>query len=399
MNTEGIRQTHIQILQQLEASFTRPMMHEIAWGERLLGIMGARGAGKTTLLLQHIRDSYGLSDQALYATLDTLHFAPGDLVKLAEACWQQGVEVLFLDEVHKFDTWSQELKNIYDMFPRLRVVFTASSLLHILQGNADLSRRAVIYHLEGLSFREFVQVQTGLSFPEATLPHLLANHQQMAMDIASQVKPLKLFLDYQRIGYYPYYLQGEATYPQKLMATLIQTLEFDIPYLRGIEISYVNKLKQLLHILAQSVPYKPNVVKLAGALGISRQVVLHYLHHLQDAHMIRMLYPDGAFFSQLKKPEKVYLWHPNHIHLLGKPQADLGNLRETYFLSQVAPRHRVHSSQHGDFTVDEKYTFEVGGRSKNDNQLSGIENGWIAMDDIEVGYSNRVPLWLFGWLY
>jgi uncharacterized protein len=394
-----IRQMHNLLLSQVESRFTRPLSQKIAWNEQLVGVMGARGAGKTTLLLQRIQSEYGMDTRALYATLDTLSFAPGDLYRFAESAWREGVEVLFLDEVHKFETWSSELKKIYDFLPKLKVVFTGSSLLHIIQGNADLSRRVVSYHLDGLSFREYVQIQSGQVFEPVNLQYLLQNHVSIATDIVKKVKPFVHFQAYLQHGYYPYFLQGADTYSSKLMGTLLQMLEFDIPYLRGVEIRYVNKLKQLLHILAQSVPYKPNVVQLADALGISRNVVLLYLHHLQDACILRLLYPSGALHSKLKKPEKVYLWHPNHMYLLGNENPDTGSVRETYFYNQVGHVHDLFSAAKGDFLVDEKYLFEVGGKNKNDKQVRGEKDAFIALDDVEIGYDNRIPLWLFGWLY
>lgn len=396
---EEIRQMHNLLLSEVESRFTRPLTFNIAWHERLVGVMGERGVGKTTMLLQRIQSEFGMDTRALYATLDTLSFGPGDLYSFAESVRREGVEVLFLDEVHKFETWSIELKKIYDFLPKLKVVFTGSSLLHIIQGNADLSRRAVTYHLNGLSFREYVQVKTGEVFEPVTLEDLLKNHVSIASAIVKKVKPFVHFQPYLRHGYYPYFLQDKDTYGMKLMGTLIQVLEFDIPYLRGVEIRYVNKLKQLLHILAQSVPYKPNVVQLADALGISRNVVLLYLHHLQDACILKLLYPSGALHSKLKKPEKVYLWHPNHMYLLGNEKPDMGSVRETFFYNQVGHVHEVFSAPKGDFLVDGKFIFEVGGKNKTDHQVRGEKNAFVALDDIEIGYDNRIPLWLFGWLY
>ncbi len=396
---DEIRQMHNQLLRQLESRFRRPLADKIAWGEQLIGITGARSAGKTTLLLQYIKDTYGMDTRALYATLDTLSFAPGDLYSFAEMAWREGVEVLLLDEVHKFDTWSIELKKIYDFLPKLRVVFTGSSLLHIIQGHSDLSRIAVSYTLEGLSFREYVQIESGQIFEPVTFEDLLQNHVHIAGAVLEKIKPFAYFQKYLQAGYYPYFLQGADTYASKLMGTFIQMIEFDIPYLRGVEIRYVNKLKQLLHLLAQSVPYKPNIVQLADALGISRNAVLLYLHHLQDANLIRLLYPGGSLYSKLKKPEKVYLWHPNHMYLLGKHNPEKGNIRETFFYSQVAQQQVVNSSNKGDFLVNEKYHFEVGGKNKYEQQVKGLANAYIVLDDVEMGYNNRIPLWLFGWLY
>ena len=394
-----IRQLHQVLLQQLDSKFRRPLMDKIAWNERLVGIMGARGVGKTTLMLQRIQEKYGMGTNVLYTTLDSLSFNKGDLYQLAESCWQQGVEVLFLDEVHKFPTWSQELKMVYDFFPKLKVVFSGSSLLHIIQGNADLSRRVVLYHLDGLSFREFLQVQTTKEFDVITLPKLLKDHVAIAAAINKKIKPLALFKEYLRTGFYPYYLQGADTYGQKLMGTVVQMLEFDIPYLRGVEIRYVNKLKQLLHIIAQSVPFKPNVVQLADAVGLSRNAVLLYLHHLQDACIIKLLYPGGAMYSKLKKPEKVYLWHPNHVYVLEEEKPDLGNIRETFFYNQVGAVHKISSAREGDFTVDKKYVFEIGGKGKTSDQVRHLKNAYLAIDDIEIGFENRIPLWLCGFLY
>jgi predicted AAA+ superfamily ATPase len=397
--TEQIRLQHNILLQQMNSTFRRPLIDIIAWNERLTGIIGARGAGKTTLLLQRIKEQYGNSAKALYATLDSLTFNKGDLYQLAEICWQQGVEALFLDEVHKFDTWSQELKNVYDFFPKLKVVFTGSSMLHILKGNADLSRRAVMHTLHGLSFREFAQIESGKTFSKISLKDLLSNHADMAAAIAKSIKPLALFKQYLKYGFYPYYLQGAENYPQKLMGTVMQMLEYDVPYLRHVELRYVGKLKQLMHTIAQSVPFKPNVVQLADALGMSRQAVLLYLHHLQDAGLIKLLQAGGAVYSKLKKPDKVYLYHPNLIHILEEEKPDVGNIRETFFFQQVAVMHKVTSAAQGDFMVDKKYIFEVGGKNKTTTQIQGLKNAYLALDDIEVGYNNRIPLWLFGWLY
>jgi predicted AAA+ superfamily ATPase len=392
------RLMHQLFLQQLAPVFERPLLSKIEWSERLIGLLGARGAGKTTLLLQYLLKQYGTSEKALYVSLDSLSFNKGDLYDLAEKCWQQGVEFLVLDEVHKFETWSQEMKKVNDLFPKMQVVFTSSSLLHLMQGNADLSRRAVVYHLDGLSFREYVQIESGLAFDTITLPDLLQNHVDIASDICKKIKPMMYFKQYLPCGFYPYYLQNRNTYKQKLMATILQMLEFDIPYLRGVEIRYVNKLKQLLHTIAQNVPFKPNVVQLADAIGISRQAVLLYLHHLQDANLIKLLYPHGAVYSKLKKPEKVYLWHPNLIFTLEEKEPDVGNIRETFFLQQLNNGHAIHSAPMGDFLVDNTYLFEIGGKNKNAKQIKNLPNSFVAADDMEIGFDRQIPLWLFGWL-
>ncbi|MGB3074098.1 MAG: AAA family ATPase, partial [Chitinophagales bacterium] len=308
---EELFDLHFSLLNKTNPLFRRDFIDEIEWNERLIGIVGARGVGKTTLLLQHINEKYGKSRECLYVSLDNIAFNRGSLVALADEFVKKGGACLVLDEIHKFETWSQELKNIYDQFPELQVIFTGSSVLQLNKGKADLSRRAVQYNLEGLSFREFLQIESKLSFEKYSLNELLTNHVKISSAIIKKVKPYAYFEHYLRYGFYPYYLQGKGTYLSKLMSTVALMIEVDIPYLNQIELKYIHKLKRLLHLLAISVPFKPNMVKLAESLELSRNTAFQYLQYLRDADLINLLYAAGSGYSMLQKPEKIYLHNPN----------------------------------------------------------------------------------------
>jgi len=396
---DAIYLKHQELLKKLTPFFTRPLEDEIEWKEQLIGIKGARGVGKTTFLLQHIKAKFGFDKSALFVSLDDIRFTQKNLVELAEEFLNKGGKYLFLDEIHKYPNWSQELKNIYDSYPELKVVFTGSSILHIHGGNADLSRRAVVYYMKGLSFREYLQIETKQNFEVLSLKELLANHEEIVRSIASKIKPLVYFDDYLRYGYYPYYLQSKKTYHNKLANTINLILEIDLPYLMNVDLKYVYKLKQLLYILATSVPFQPNISNLAGSLEISRQSVLAYLDYLQNAELIYLLKDKGKSYSILAKPNKIYLNNPNLSFALAAENTDKGNLRETFFYNQLKQAHSVESSEKGDFLIDGKFTFEVGGKSKKFKQIKNIKNSYLAIDDIEAGINNKIPLWLFGFLY
>ncbi|MCY7409680.1 MAG: AAA family ATPase [Chitinophagales bacterium] len=390
---------HFSLLSKINTSFRRDFMDGIEWDERLIGIMGARGVGKTTFLLQHITEKYGKSRKCLYVSLDNISFNRGSLVSLADDFVKKGGECLVFDEIHKFETWSQELKNIYDQFPELHVIFTGSSVLQLNKGKADLSRRAVQYNLEGLSFREFLQIETKMKFEKYSLQDLLKNHISISSSITRKVKPYTYFEHYLRYGFYPYYLQGKSTYPSKLMSTVALMIEVDIPYLNQIELKYIHKMKKLLYLLAISVPFNPNMVKLAESLELSRNTVFQYMQYLRDADLINLLHASGAGYSMLQKPEKVYLHNSNLMYALSSQQRDTGSMRETFFYNQVSALHEVNATAKGDFLVDGKMVFEVGGKGKTAKQIRNVKNAYLAIDGIEHGYDNRIPLWLFGFLY
>ncbi|CAG4995584.1 hypothetical protein DYBT9275_01673 [Dyadobacter sp. CECT 9275] len=378
----------------------RDFIHQIDWERnRLIGIKGARGAGKTTLVMQYLKQTALPTGQSLYVSLDDLYFSAHQLYNLGEAFVRTGGRLLVLDEVHRYANWSQEIKNLYDDFPDLRIVFTGSSIMHLERSKGDLSRRAVMYHLHGLSFREFLQIQQIASWPAVSLQDLLNDHTQIALDLTQTIKPLAHWNDYLQYGYYPYFLENKDVYPQKLTETIQLSLELDLPAVYGISYASVDKLKQLLVVLAESVPMKPNISKLSETLNTSRALVVEYMHYLEELGVLMLLHRDSFGITRLQKPEKVYLSNPNLQFALHQSRPDIGTLRESFFLSQVQPLHKVEYTEKGDFELDRKVTVEVGGANKSRQQLAGVENAYVAADGLEVGYGDKIPLWMFGMLY
>jgi predicted AAA+ superfamily ATPase len=397
---EAIFTKYLAKLKRTSTSFVRDIIHQIDWEHnRLIGIKGARGAGKTTLVLQYLKQVSPSSGQTLYVSLDDLYFSAHRLYDVGETFVKTGGKLLVLDEVHRYGNWSQEIKNLYDDFPDLRIVFTGSSIMHLERSKGDLSRRAVMYHLHGLSFREFLQIQDIVSWPAISMSDLLSGHTQLALDLTQTIKPLAYWNDYLKFGYYPYFLENKEVYAQKLTETIQLSLELDLPAVYGISYASVDKLKQLLVVLAESVPLKPNVSKLSEALNTSRALVVEYMHYLKELGILMLLHRDSFGITRLQKPEKVYLSHPNLQYALHQSMPNMGTLRESFFLSQVQPLHKVEYTEKGDFKLDRQITIEVGGANKSRQQLVGLENAYVAADGIEVGYGVKVPLWMFGMLY
>lgn len=397
---ESLFESYQQRLQFTPVNFIRSAMTEINWNARLIGIKGARGIGKTTLLLQHIKLNLNTQlEKTLYVSLDSIWFNNHSLVNLASDFVKKGGVYLFLDEVHKYQGWAQEIKNIYDNFPELKIVFTGSSLLEILNARADLSRRAVVYSMQGFSFREYLTMETGLSFQHYTLPELLSGHLQIAQIINKQIKPFVHFDAYLKNGYYPFYTEQPELYQMRLGEVINMILEIELPLLRGVELSYIPKIKQLLVIIAESVPFIPNVSKLSEKIGINRATLLAYLHYLDEIALTINLFKEANGISKLQKPMKIYLENTNIIFTLSSENANKGNIRETFFANQLSHRHRLTFTEKGDFFVDEKYVFEIGGKNKNSKQIDSLSDAFVAADEIEYGFQNKIPLWMFGFLY
>lgn len=387
-----------RLLSRVDLSFERSLGSGIRWEHRMIGIMGSRGVGKTTLVLQYLKKKFASREnRALYVSLDHLWFASNSVLDLADHFCKAGGELLVLDEVHKYLNWSQELKNIFDFYPDLKVVFTGSSLLEILNSRADLSRRALVYQLSGMSFREFLQLETGQIFRSVGLEELLENHESIASEIIAHLKPLQYFPEYLRKGYYPFYRQFEDLYDHQLRSVINLILEIELPQLRKFDIAYVSKIKQLLGIISDSVPFIPNVSKLSEKIGINRTTLLTYFHYLAESKVTANLYSENQGISLLQKPEKLYLENTNLAYALGK-NVNEGNLRETFFLNQVSNGHQVNLPQKGDFLVNRRWLFEVGGKSKP-LKGPGEQDFFVAADGIELGYQNKIPLWLFGFFY
>lgn len=380
--------------------FERELERKINWNARLISVRGSRGTGKTTLFLQHIKKTFSNNlNKVLYVNLDNIYFSNNTLVELAEKFASRGGTHLFIDEVHKYENWSKEIKNLYDDFPELHIAFTGSSLLEILNGRADLSRRTLVYELTGLSFREYLSLIKAHDFPIFTLEEILKNNEQISAEIASKIKPFEFFDDYLSFGYYPYFLEGKDDYSNRLNETLNMILEVELPFLRGLEIAYIPRIKKLLAVIGESAPFIPNITQLAAKIGISRQTLLIYLKYLEDAKLINQLYKKSRGLSVLEKPEKILMENTNLIELFNGENANTGSRRETFVLNQLLHSHKVDFSEESDFFVDSKYTFEVGGKNKKRKQIQEIPDSYIIADDIEFGTDRRIPIWLLGFMY
>ena len=380
--------------------FERELERKINWNARLISVRGSRGTGKTTLFLQHIKKTFSNNlNKVLYVNLDNVYFSNNTLVELAEKFASRGGTHLFIDEVHKYENWSKEIKNLYDDFPELHIAFTGSSLLEILNGRADLSRRTLVYELTGLSFREYLSLIKAHDFPIFTLEEILKNNEQISAEIASKIKPFEFFDDYLSFGYYPYFLEGKDDYFNRLNETLNMILEVELPMLRGLEIAYIPRIKKLLAVIGESAPFIPNITQLAAKIGISRQTLLIYLKYLEDAKLINQLYKKSRGLSVLEKPEKILMENTNLIELFNGENANTGSRWETFVLNQLLHSHKVDFSEESDFFVDSKYTFKVGGKNKKRKQIQEIPDSYIIAEDIEFGTDRRIPIWLLGFMY
>ena len=387
-----------RLVTQVATSFIRNPGNKIAWDWRLTGILGARGTGKTTLFLQQLATRFS-PEEAVYITLDDIYFTDNRLIDFIEAFRNVGGKYFFIDEVHKYPTWARELKNAYDYYPELFIFFTGSSAIEILRQDVDLSRRAVVYELPGLSFREYLLMRHDLAWEPLTLQDVVQDHTSLALDVTSSFRPLKYFKDYLKTGYYPFFLENEKYYHERLERTIRLVIDTDLNFIEGYDPKNARKIYQLLYILATNTPFKPNVTKLSEKIGISRATLVQYLHFLEKTRLINSLVSVGKSISTLQKPDKIYLNNTNLAHALAPEQIDVGAQRETFFLSQIKVNHPVSLPAHGDFYVDDQFTFEVGGKGKNRRQIAEITDSYVVADDLEVGHRNKIPLWLFGFLY
>jgi len=379
--------------------FKRYMIDEIDWSDRLISIVGGRGAGKTTVMLQNMKATYGLSSKALYISLDNIYFTKNLLSELADSFVKMGGEALYIDEVHKYPNWSIELKNIYDNYPELKVVFSGSSMLELYKGQGDLSRRLSSYSLPPLSFREFIELEHGFKFPKVSLGELLDNHIEIAHLVTAKIKPLAYFSEFLNFGAFPFFKDSHSKYHERLQNVVNMILDYDLPSITPVDYAHVLKMKMLLKIISEQVPYTPNISKLASQTEIDRKTVLKYLDLLFRGGLIHLLNTPDTSDSLFTKPDKIYLGNPNFMFLLCEEKPNTGTLRETFFCQQLSVKHKVHMSPKSDFLIDKRYTFEIGGKAKTSKQIEGITNSYIAADGIEYGFTNRIPLWLFGFLY
>lgn len=380
----------------VSTEFERYLISQINLNNRLIAILGARGVGKTTMLFQLAKKS---TKQALYVALDDLFFSDNTLYSLAEDFQKTGGELLLLDEVHKYPNWSREIKLIYDDFTNLQVIFTSSSILDIYRGESDLSRRAVSYHLNALSFREYLLYYEKIELPKLDLKQIIENHARLSLDITQQFKPFQYFKQYIETGAYPYYNNNTAEYYQQILNTLNLILDVDLQGITNLNYETISKLKRLLYVIATNVPFIPNISKLSERIGIHRNVLVQTLQLLDKAELIHTLYNQNTSISSLTKPNKIWLRNTNLNYAISSENVNVGNIRETFFIQHLNDLHQISLPSKGDFLVDDTYTFEIGGKNKPQKQIIGINNAFLVKDDIEIGVNNTIPLWLFGLIY
>lgn len=386
-----------QILAQEVPEYKRFLFDKIDFNERLIGVLGSRGVGKTTLLLQYLHSIFK-EKKTLYIMADHPIVLELGLFNIADEFQKKGGEVLIIDEIHKIKNFEIDLKLIYDSFFSLNVVFTGSNAVAIDNAKADLSRRAIIYKLPVLSFREFLELETNEKFETISLEEILENHTTYAIDILSKVKPFAYFEEYLKGGAYPFYKTSKNSYVQKLLNASMQILETDLPMIYTIEHDKINSLKKMMVMLCQSEPYDINISKLCGAVELNQRTLYKYLGILQSAGLIRILGAKSTGVSIISKPEKMYLDNTNLFSIFCN-NSKIGTIRETFFASSVSYNHNINYPKSGDFVLDEKYTFEIGGKDKSFKQLKDAEFGYVVADDIEIGIDNKIPLWLFGFIY
>ena len=387
-----------QKIATLSIEFQRYLINEIDLNNRLIAVKGARGSGKTTLLLQLAKRKLNL-ENTLYVSLDHIYFFENKLYNLAKEFSNNGGMHLLLDEVHKYPNWSREIKLIYDNFPTLNVIFTSSSMLEIYKAESDLSRRAVSYNLKELSFREFIALDLELELPKFSFEEILENHNQIASNLLSQIKPLQLFSKYLKIGAYPYFKENEANYNQKLLNTINLIIEIDVNAVEDLNYETLVKLKKLLISIATSAPFTPNITKLSEKVGVSRNTLIQAIKILDRAGLVNELYKNTTGIGVLTKPEKLFLNNTNLMYVLAKENINIGNVRETFFLNQFKNFKEINLSPESDFIIDKKYTFEIGGKNKTKKQIAQLDNAFVAKDNIEIGFGNNIPVWLFGFMY
>jgi hypothetical protein len=392
---EALLSKSVKKVQAVSQLNRRHLFDKIEWTQKLIVILGYRGTGKTTMLLQHLQ----LTDKkGVYFSLDDIYFESNRLLMLISELYEAGFRAFYLDEVHRYAYWSKDLKQLYDDYNDINVVATGSSILNISKGEADLSRRASLYKLDVLSLREYLQFEKKVNLPTFTLETILNHHNDIASDITDNINITRAFEAYLQFGCFPFYKEDKRNYAQKLEETIKLVIDTDIAPFEELQYSTVRTMKKLLYVLSQSVPFTPNIHKIAEKLEVPRNTILRLLDLLDQAQLITLLRADVKGISYLQKPEKIYLNNTNFAFLLSEEKPNRGNLRETFFLSQVGAVHEITSAKYGDFLIDKNYTFEIGGPNKTFKQLKGVPLSYLAIE-IEGGAGRTIPLWMFGFLY
>ena len=392
---------HDRLIANTSLDMVRAIMDRIHWNAQLISIQGAKGVGKSTLLKQFVKLNYEPGDRKVfYCSADTIDFSRRTLVDLAGEFVINGGERLIIDEIHKYEGWSREIKEIYDLYPELKVAISGSSLLGLLAGDADLSRRCIKYTMSGLSFREALRFYDGLDFPVCTLDDILTHPYELWKAVSAKCKPVEKFKKYSQYGYYPFYLEGEDDYYTKIEQIINYVVEAELPLLCKVDVAYIRKIKALISIISESVPYEVNANRLAAAIEIGRDTVIGYLKNLGDANLLNLLYSDKKSIGKLTKPDKIYLENSNLLYALSPSKVEIGTIRETFAVTHLSENHLVeYGKDKGDFKVDSKYHFEIGGKDKGFNQIADLPDSYIFADDIESPIGAKLPLWMLGFLY
>ncbi len=386
-----------RIINSVRSDYKRFLYYKINWNNRLIGIKGARGTGKTTIVLQWLKSLNLPASTVLYLSLDDIYFSSNSLKETVDLFYKQGGKILVLDEVHKYPDWSIVVKNIYDFYPELKIIFTGSSIIELSKQKGDLSRRVIMYDLPGLSYREYLGIKNIAHFNPITLTEILEN--KVSGIISNDFRPLAHFQNYLNFGYYPFGIDNEEDIYQRINQLVRTIVEVDMASIESFDVRNSPKMLQLISIIAKQVPFKPNISELSEKTGIHRNTLNSYLYYLEQAKIIALLFPAGISSALLKKPEKVLFNNTTLLSALGNGNNNKGTLRETFFLSQISSLYNVHYPKSGDFMVNEKYVFEIGGKTKSQKQLTNIDNSFVVADDLEYSVGNRLPLWLFGFLY
>lgn len=399
MDLSALYDAYYSKLQQTDTEFVRYLYNEINWDARIIGIKGARGTGKTTMLLQRIKFTFGDDyEKALYVSLDNLWFNTNSLIDLVNYLDMHGIHYLFIDEVHKYKGWSQVIKNISDIYPRMNIVYTGSSMLEIDNSKVDMSRRQTLYTLSGMSFREYLEYEGIVKFEPYTLEDILSKHVSIAMDITSKTDIMPHFDNYLKKGCYPFYKDAGQDFHVRLRETVSTVIDSDIPAVENFEFETLSKIKKMLMIIASQVPFVPNISTLCDQVATTRNMALKILYLLDKAKLLQLVTEKEKSYNTLVKPDKILLDNSNLMYALSS-NPEIGTVRETFFVSQLSSVGTITSPDQGDYRVNGTYIFEVGGRKKSFGQIKDIPDSYLAIDDTLVGRGNKIPLWLFGFNY
>ena len=399
-NMESLFRKHKMLISQVNTDIVRELMKAINWEKQLVAIRGSRGVGKTTLMRQYVKQKYGVeAGEALYCVMDSMYFTNHTLLDLAERFHIMGGKHLFLDEVHRYPTWSREIKEIIDLYPDMKITFTGSSLIQILNADADLSRRVLSYTMEGLSFREFLLFYKGIHIPVYPLDDVLTRYDDICDEVNRRCRPQPLFEEYLKVGYFPFYDGNEEEYYSRIENVIDFIVNQELTLFCGIDTANTRKVKALIQFIADSVPYELNIAKLSARLELNKQTVLSYINNLDRAELLHLLYSDNNTITRLQKPDKIYLHDPNMFYALGYGEK-IGTIRECFLVNQLSVNHTVeYGKNQGDFVIDGKTTIEVGGPDKSFEQVADIPDSFIFADRTEIPIGKKLPLWMAGLTY